>query len=166
MITVLLAAVAVAMAARRYTQRHLDSVALMKCMGAPQRLVLAVTVIELALVALIAAAAGAALGFLAQELLTRVLGDLVRARPAAADACARAHGRGDGHRDPRRFRAPADAAAEARAARARAAPEPGAAAAALLGRRTGLRSRRLLGVLLLAGARREARRRALQPASR
>ncbi len=79
MITVLLAAVAVAMAARRYTQRHLDSVALMKCMGAPQRLVLAVTVIELALIALLAAAVGAALGFLAQELLTRVLGDLVRA---------------------------------------------------------------------------------------
>ncbi len=79
MITVLLAAVAVAMAARRYSQRHLDSVALMKCMGAPQRLVLAVTVIELALVALVAAVIGAALGFLAQELLTRLVGDLVRA---------------------------------------------------------------------------------------
>ena len=58
-ITVLLAAVAVAMAARRYTRRHLDNVALMKCMGAPQRFVLQVTVIELALVALVAALAGA-----------------------------------------------------------------------------------------------------------
>jgi putative ABC transport system permease protein len=77
MITVLLAAVAVAMAARRYTQRHLDNVALMKCMGAPQRLVLQVTVIELALIALIAALAGSLLGWLAQELLTRLLGDLV-----------------------------------------------------------------------------------------
>ena len=93
MITVLLAAVAVAMAARRYTQRHLDSVALMKCMGAPQRLVLAVTVIELALVALIAAArrrrarlprAGAA------HAPARRPG---ARRPAAADARARAHGR-------------------------------------------------------------------------
>jgi putative ABC transport system permease protein len=79
MITVLLAAVAVAMAARRYTQRHLDNVALMKCMGAPQRLVLQVTVIELAVVALAAALAGSLLGYGAQELLTRVLGDLVRA---------------------------------------------------------------------------------------
>ncbi len=78
MITVLLAAVAVAMAARRYTQRHLDNVALMKCMGAPQRLVLQVTVIELAMVALVAALAGSGLGYLAQELLTRLLGDLVR----------------------------------------------------------------------------------------
>ncbi len=77
MITVLLAAVAVAMAARRYTQRHLDNVALMKCMGAPQRLVLQVTVIELALIALIAALVGAGLGWLAQDLLTRLLGDLV-----------------------------------------------------------------------------------------
>ncbi len=78
MITVLLAAVAVAMAARRYTQRHLDNVALMKCMGAPQRLVLQVTVIELGVLALIAAAVGALLGFLAQELLAFLLGDLVR----------------------------------------------------------------------------------------
>ncbi len=76
-ITVLLAAVAVAMAARRYTRRHLDNVALMKCMGAPQRFVLQVTVIELALVALVAALAGSLLGYLAQELLTRLVGDLV-----------------------------------------------------------------------------------------
>jgi len=76
-ITVLLAAVAVAMAARRYTRRHLDNVALMKCMGAPQRFVLQVTVIELALVALVAALVGSLLGYLAQELLTRLVGDLV-----------------------------------------------------------------------------------------
>ncbi len=79
MITVLLAAVAVAMAARRYTERHLDNVALMKCMGAPQRLVLQVTVIELALIAAIASVLGSALGYLAQELLAWLLGDLVRA---------------------------------------------------------------------------------------
>jgi putative ABC transport system permease protein len=89
MITVLLAAVAVAMAARRYTQRHLDNVALMKCMGAPQRLVLQVTVIELGALAMIAAAAGAALGFAAQAVLAWLLGDLVRADlppPTAAPA--------------------------------------------------------------------------------
>ena len=79
LITVLLAAVAVAMAARRYTQRHLDNVALMKCMGAPQALVLQVTVLELGLLALIAAVAGGALGYLAQEILAWLLGDIVRA---------------------------------------------------------------------------------------
>ena len=79
MITVLLAAIAVAMAARRYTQRHLDNVAVMKCLGASQRLVLQVTSIELALIALIAAVLGSALGYVAQEALTWLLGDLVRA---------------------------------------------------------------------------------------
>ena len=79
MITVLLAAIAVAMAARRYTQRHLDNVAVMKCLGASQRLVLQVTSIELALIALIAAIVESALGYLAQAALTWLLGDLVRA---------------------------------------------------------------------------------------
>jgi putative ABC transport system permease protein len=79
MITVLLAAIAVAMAARRYTQRHLDNVAVMKCLGASQRLVLQVTSIELALIALIAAVVGSALGYLAQAALAWLLGDLVRA---------------------------------------------------------------------------------------
>jgi putative ABC transport system permease protein len=78
MITVLLAAVAVAMAARRYTRRHLDNVALMKCMGAPQRLVLQLTVIELALIALIATLAGSLLGWSAQALLASLVGDLVQ----------------------------------------------------------------------------------------
>lgn len=89
MITVLLAAVAVAMAARRYTQRHLDNVAVMKCLGASQGLVLRVTIIELALIALIAATLGSALGFLAQEVLAWLLGDLVRGDlppPTAAPA--------------------------------------------------------------------------------
>lgn len=79
LITVLLAAIAVAMAARRYTQRHLDHVAVMKCLGAPQSLVLQLTVIELGLLALIATAAGSALGFLAQEVLAWLLGGIVRA---------------------------------------------------------------------------------------
>ena len=79
MITVLLAAVAVAMAARRYTRRHLDNVALMKCMGAPQALVLQVTIIQLGILALVAAALGSVLGFAAQTALVLLLGDIVRA---------------------------------------------------------------------------------------
>ncbi len=78
LITVLLAAVAVAMAARRYVRRHLDNVALMKCMGASQGFVLRVVVLELTLLALLAAAVGAALGFLAQAGLAALLKELIR----------------------------------------------------------------------------------------
>jgi putative ABC transport system permease protein len=76
--SVLLAAVAVAMGARRYASRHIDSVALMKCMGASQRFVLAISLIELTLLALSAVAAGALLGYLAQLGLGRLLRDLIR----------------------------------------------------------------------------------------
>jgi putative ABC transport system permease protein len=89
LITVLLAAVAVAMAARRYVRRHLDNVALMKCMGASQGFVLRVIVLELALLAVLAAAAGAALGFLAQAGLAALLRELIRGElppPTAAPA--------------------------------------------------------------------------------
>ena len=89
LITVLLAAVAVAMAARRYVRRHLDNVALMKCMGASQGFVLRVVVLELTLLALLAAAVGAALGFLAQAGLAALLKELIRGElppPTAAPA--------------------------------------------------------------------------------
>jgi putative ABC transport system permease protein len=76
--SVLLAAVAVAMGARRYATRHIDAVALMKCMGASQGFVLAISIIELTLLALFAVAVGALLGYLAQAGLAWVLRDLIR----------------------------------------------------------------------------------------
>ncbi len=76
--SVLLAAVAVAMGARRYASRHIDTVALMKCMGASQRFVLAISIIELTLLAAASVAAGAALGYLAQWGLAWLLRDLIR----------------------------------------------------------------------------------------
>lgn len=79
LVTVLLAAIAVAMGARRYATRHLDTVALMKCMGARQDFVLAVTTLELVFVALAGAFAGIALGWIAQEGLAYLVRDLVRA---------------------------------------------------------------------------------------
>jgi putative ABC transport system permease protein len=76
--SVLLAAVAVAMGARRYASRHIDAVALMKCMGASQRFVLAISIIELTLLALSAVAVGALLGYWAQTGLAWLLRDLIR----------------------------------------------------------------------------------------
>src|SRR5882757_1732726 len=75
--SVLLAAVAVVMGARRYATRHIDSVALMKCMGAAQGFVLSISIIELTLLALFAVAIGTALGFLAQSGLVTLLKSLI-----------------------------------------------------------------------------------------
>jgi putative ABC transport system permease protein len=78
MASVLLAAIAVAMTARRYAQRHLDSAALQKCMGASQGLVLRQTLIQLVAVALVTGVVGTVVGLLAQFGLEWLLRDLVR----------------------------------------------------------------------------------------
>ena len=77
MVSVLLAAVAVAMAARRYSQRHRDRIALMKCMGASRRLVFRASLLQLALMALAGSVVGAALGFIAQAGLAWLMRDLI-----------------------------------------------------------------------------------------
>src|ERR1700756_1322533 len=88
LVSVLLCAIAVAMAARRYVNRHLDTVALLKTLGATRALTLAVSVLQLLALALIAATAGAALGFIAQEWLLRTIRGLLNVTelPAASAA--------------------------------------------------------------------------------
>jgi putative ABC transport system permease protein len=78
LVSVLLSAIAVAMAARRYAARHLDNVALMKCMGASQGFVLRQTVTQLVVIAVLVTIAGTLLGFLAQAGLAWLLRDLIR----------------------------------------------------------------------------------------
>jgi putative ABC transport system permease protein len=78
LVAVLLCAVAIAMSARSYVQRHLDVVALMKTLGAPRRLVLAIHLWQLGLLALVASVLGAAAGWLTQLWLVRVLKGLLR----------------------------------------------------------------------------------------
>jgi putative ABC transport system permease protein len=78
LVTILLAAIAVAISSRRYVSRHLDTAALMKSMGASQRLVLAISLWELLMIGLIAGLVGAALGYGAQEGIGYLLRDLVR----------------------------------------------------------------------------------------
>ena len=77
LVSVLLCAIAVAMAARRYVNRHLDTVALLKTLGATRAFTLAVAVLQLLALALVAALLGAALGFLAQEWLLRTIRGLL-----------------------------------------------------------------------------------------
>lgn len=77
-ITVLLAGVSVAMAARRYVSRQLDTVALMKSMGATQSLVLSICSIELFLLGCVAGIVGTALGYVAQSGLAYLAKDLMK----------------------------------------------------------------------------------------
>ena len=77
LVSVLLCAIAVAMAARRYVQRHLDTVALLKTLGATRAFTLGVSVLQLLALAVLAAAAGALIGFLAQEWLLRTVRGLL-----------------------------------------------------------------------------------------
>ena len=77
LVSVLLCAIAVAMAARRYVHRHLDTVALLKTLGATRAFTLSVAALQLLALALVAALAGSALGFLAQEWLLRTIRGLL-----------------------------------------------------------------------------------------
>ena len=80
LVSVLLGGVAVAMAARRFMARHLDTVALMKCIGARHRDVLRLMLTQLLLLALAAGVIGSLLGYLTQYGLSLILDDLVEAQ--------------------------------------------------------------------------------------
>jgi len=79
LVAVLLACVAVAMAARRWARREADAAAILKCLGARQRTVLAAYALIVLWVALAAGLAGALLGWGAQAGLVALLGDLLPA---------------------------------------------------------------------------------------
>jgi putative ABC transport system permease protein len=79
LVAVILAAVAVALAASRYLRRHLDTAAMLRCFGAPQRQTLALFVIQFALLGLVASAVGVLVALGGQQLLVWLLGTLVHA---------------------------------------------------------------------------------------
>ena len=66
LVSVILASIAVAMAARRHSTRHLDGSAVMRCLGASQRTLVAVHLGELLWLGLIACTVGVAIAFALQ----------------------------------------------------------------------------------------------------
>jgi putative ABC transport system permease protein len=80
LMTVILAGVAVALAARRFLQRHLDACAVMRCLGASQQMILRLHVLEFAMIGLIGGALGCAAGFGCQQVLASVLAPVVATR--------------------------------------------------------------------------------------
>ncbi len=80
LLAVILAAVAVGLSTRRYTNRHLDGYAVMRCLGASQPQLVRLFAWEFVALGVIACAVGCALGYAAQGLLGVFLADLVQAR--------------------------------------------------------------------------------------
>jgi putative ABC transport system permease protein len=77
-ISLLLSAVAVAMSARRFAQRRMDTVALMKSLGATQGFVISVAMVQLVMLGIIGVAAGSVVGFAAEEILSWILADIIQ----------------------------------------------------------------------------------------
>jgi putative ABC transport system permease protein len=77
LLTALLAAVAIAMAAHRFARRHLDGCAAMRCLGVSQTTLRSLFVGEFLLVGLLGSAVGVVLGFGGHLILLNWLGTLV-----------------------------------------------------------------------------------------
>ena len=77
LLTAMLAALAVAMAARRFMQRHLDACAMLRCLGMTENEVTLLYVLEFLLIGVAGSAAGLLIGFGAHLLLLQWLGSLM-----------------------------------------------------------------------------------------
>ena len=77
LVSVLLAGIAIAVAARRHAERHLDGAALLRCMGASQTTVMRVYALEVLGLGAIGSIIGCLLGYAAQAVIARVLGNMI-----------------------------------------------------------------------------------------
>lgn len=78
LLSAMLAAVAVAMAARRFMSRHLDACAMLRCLGLTQNQVGLLYLLEFALVGLAGSVIGVAVGFGAHFVLLEMIASLIR----------------------------------------------------------------------------------------
>ncbi len=92
MLAVVLAAVAVGLATRRFVERHLDGCAVMRCLGARQAQLMRLFIGEFVLLGLAAGVVGCALGFGVQFVLAGLLGGLVGVPLPAPGGWPVAHG--------------------------------------------------------------------------
>ncbi|WP_414445630.1 ABC transporter permease [Burkholderia sp. 22PA0106] len=77
LLTALLSAVAIAMAAQRYMRRHLDGCAAMRCLGTSQRTLAGLFTLEFVAIGIVSGVLGAALGYLGHLALLSALGNLI-----------------------------------------------------------------------------------------
>lgn len=92
LLSVVLAAVAIALAARRFLQRHLDACAIMRCHGASQGRLVRLYLLQFVVLGAVASIAGCAAGFVAQHALALWLGSLVTVELPGAGIMPALHG--------------------------------------------------------------------------
>ena len=78
LLAAMIAAVAVAAAARRFSLRHLDSCAMMRCLGLAQADIFRLFALEFVVIGLAACIVGMALGYATHYVLLNALGSLIR----------------------------------------------------------------------------------------
>jgi putative ABC transport system permease protein len=76
-VVIIISGVAIAMATRRYTERHLDATAILRCLGSKQNDVLWLFVSQFMMLGLFASIIGCGFGWFAQEMLFALLRDLL-----------------------------------------------------------------------------------------
>jgi len=80
LLSVLIAAVAVALAAGRFMQRHRDGIAVMRCLGAQQAQITQLLLVEFGTVGLLSCLAGCVLGYGVHQVLVWLLAGLIDTR--------------------------------------------------------------------------------------
>lgn len=76
-IVIVISGVAIALATRRYSERHFNTTAILRCLGCKQSEILWLYIIQFTVLGLVASAIGCLTGWLAQEALFRLLRDLL-----------------------------------------------------------------------------------------
>ncbi len=84
LLAAMIAAVAVAASARRFSLRHLDSCAMMRCLGLAQADIFRLFALEFLIIGLAACIAGMVLGYATHYVLLNALGSLIQNNAAAA----------------------------------------------------------------------------------
>ncbi len=82
-VVIVIAGVAIAMTTRRYSERHFDATAILRCLGCKQHEVLWLYLCQFLLLGIVASSMACGLGWLAQEVLFDMLRNLLPARVAA-----------------------------------------------------------------------------------
>jgi len=85
LVSIALAGLAVAMSAQRYTNRHLDTCAIMRCLGAEQHTIIRIFFLQLVILSILSSLAGIIIAYFAQEVLASMMSGLSGAvLPAAS----------------------------------------------------------------------------------